>query len=276
MLLIIFIFKVKIKILFSEFSFYSNTFYGIISMYYKKRRSFTMLNKTLSKSFLIGTLSLGLLLPGASGVFASQNEEEFDYSVFSKEQQQELKIDLKEIEKLKDKKVDQAALSKELDMLKEENPEKYNDIVKTQGISIMTAGEMGTYGDILITYDSKTSGWEHGHAAIVQTNNDYIVEAWPNVGVRSYQNNWANRFTSKKKMYVSGAPSADYTNAQTWAKQQLGDPYSIPAGKNDARKFYCSSLVWQAWYNQGYNLDANGGLLVTPADLENDSSTIVY
>ena len=38
---------------------------------------------------------------------------------------------------------------------------------------------MGTVGDILITYNNSTLGWNHGHANIARTNNNYIVGAWP-------------------------------------------------------------------------------------------------
>ncbi|WP_248737189.1 hypothetical protein [Neobacillus rhizosphaerae] len=39
----------------------------------------------------------------------------------------------------------------------------------------------------------------------------YIVEAIPDgIGVRSYANNWGTRYTSKKKMYVSGATQRKY------------------------------------------------------------------
>ncbi|MEW5549973.1 YiiX/YebB-like N1pC/P60 family cysteine hydrolase [Peribacillus frigoritolerans] len=231
--------------------------------------------KKLSKVLLVSSLSVSLLMPMGS-VFANEETDNLDYSGFSQEQQKELKADLKEKEKLKDKKIDKKELEKELKELKQVNPEKYDAIMRSQEISILTSGEMGTNGDILITYDNKTSGWRHGHAAIVQKNNNYIVEAWPKKGVRSYKNNWKNRFNSKKKMYVKGATSDNYTDAQKWAKKQIGDPYKMPTGKNNHLRFYCSSLVWQSWYHQGFDLDGNGGTVVTPADLEKDRSTIIY
>ncbi|WP_139788092.1 YiiX/YebB-like N1pC/P60 family cysteine hydrolase [Anoxybacillus sp. UARK-01] len=163
---------------------------------------------------------------------------------------------------------------KNLEALKKMAPEKYEEATKVNILA--NSGKMGTVGDILITYDNKTSVWAHGHAAIVRDNNDYIVEAWPDVGVRVYQNNWANRFSTKKKFYVKDASYSKYDSAQKWAYYQVGDPYSLTATKDSVDKFYCSQLVWKAWNNTGYDLDADGGQIVTPADLEEHSLTIAY
>jgi uncharacterized protein YycO len=232
--------------------------------------------KKITKALLVVSMSAALALPGVTTYASEKSSASFDTSALTEQEKKELENDLLQIKELKDKKVNKTELEKNLKELEKVNPEKYKDIKKAQGIQVMTAGEMGTNGDILITYDNKTSGWRHGHAAIVQTNNDYVVESWPNVGVRSYKNNWSSRFSSKKKMYISGASSSKYTAAQAYAKSKIGSPYQAPVGKNSPIAFYCSSLVWQSWYKQGYDLDGNGGLLVTPADLENDSQTIVY
>ncbi len=172
-------------------------------------------------------------------------------------------------------------------------PEKYKLMMKEREIqyppprdSVTTAtattttvsGKMGTKGDILVTYQHSHFGWDHGHAAIVRTDNNYIVEAWSGSTnkVRNYQNNFKTRYSDARKFYIKGATDADYGNAVSYAYNQIGDPYSLTATKNTTTKFYCSQLAWQAWNKQGFDLDGNGGLIVTPANLEDDGSTIKY
>jgi uncharacterized protein YycO len=141
-----------------------------------------------------------------------------------------------------------------------------------------TVGKMGTVGDILVTYLPAHFGWNHGHAAIVRYDNNYIVEAWTGNDnkVRNYQNNFGKRFSDARKFYVKGATDQEYKNAAAYETEQVGDPYSLAATTNTTTKFYCSQLVWQAWSRQGYDLDGNGGFVVTPANLEADSQTIRY
>lgn len=138
------------------------------------------------------------------------------------------------------------------------------------------SGTYGTNEDILISYDSGYKNWNYGHAAIVRKGDRQIIEAWPGDGVRLYTNNWSTRWNSKKKMYVRGASSSNYTNAQAYAYDKLGSSYNLLAGKQATSMYYCSLLVWQAWNKQGYDLDGNGGSIVTPADLESSSRTQVY
>ncbi|WP_429804101.1 YiiX/YebB-like N1pC/P60 family cysteine hydrolase [Cytobacillus horneckiae] len=73
-----------------------------------------------------------------------------------------------------------------------------------------------------------------------------------------------------------GAANKDYSNAVAFAKDQVGKPYSLAAAKDQKIKYYCSLLVWKSWNRQGFDLDGNGVLVVTPADLAKDSQTIVY
>ncbi len=95
-------------------------------------------------------------------------------------------------------------------------------------------------------------------------------------GVRNYANNWGKRFKSKKKMFVRGATSTKYTKAQSYAYGKRGKSYSLLATKKGTSKYYCSQLVWQAWNKQGFDLDYNGGAIVTPADLDKHAKTILY
>jgi uncharacterized protein YycO len=247
-----------------------------------------VLIKNYSKRLLsVSFLSAVLLLP-VSTTFASepvQNKPEtttLDFS--SKELQEELKRAEENTKKAKENlEIDKKALEKELEELKKYNPEKYELINQeieakesTNGMVTMSStSKMGTKGDVLVTYDQAIKDWNHGHAAIVAIDNNYIYEAMPDSGVRYYPNRWGN-YNTKKAMWVSGATSSHYSNAVAFAADQLGEPYSLAAAKDQTLKWYCSLLVWKAWNRQGFDLDGNGGLVVTPADLENDSQTLVY
>ena len=64
--------------------------------------------------------------------------------------------------------------------------------------------------------------------------------------------------------YVTSATSTQKTDAVTFCKNQLGKPYwlAIPAltrcnYSSSATNWYCSELVWAAYYNQGINLNGS-------------------
>ena len=214
---------------------------------------------------------------------ASQELEEGYLDMSSPEIQAELERKIKETEVARTRAMQgqfhsMIAEETNLDDLKKNAPEKYKQIQeeqqKAQGLA--SSGRMGTVGDILITYDNKTTVWRHGHAAIVRKNNDYIVEAWPDEGVRNYKNNWGNRFDSALKLYVKGADDTDYINAQRFAYGEEGKPYKLNVAKHFTSSYYCSKLVWKAWDEQGFDVDADGGFIVTPADIENSKITVEY
>ncbi len=89
---------------------------------------------------------------------------------------QEAEKDTKEALQNVDK-VDYVELETALTELKEIDKDKYNQIIEQlNSKQVSSSGRMETNGDILITYDNKTSRWRHGHDAIVRNNNNYIVE----------------------------------------------------------------------------------------------------
>lgn len=65
--------------------------------------------------------------------------------------------------------------------------------------------------------------------------------------------------------------------ARTFAASQVGKPYNVFARKTDFSSFYCSKLVWAAWYTaSGVDLDADGGVWVWPIDLVNSRYATVF
>lgn len=182
----------------------------------------------------------------------------------------------------KEKGLDKKAIKSELKELKKNAPDKYSEIskqsdVEAEGISsLASSSSLGTNGDVLITYDSEKMGWNYGHAAVVRWDTAYVIEAWPGDGVRYYKNNWKSRFNSWKGLWVKGATDRNYSDAQSYASGQLGKKYSLAYGKYQANYFYCSLLAWKAWNNTGFNLDDDGGVLVTPGDIDQDTQTVTY
>ena len=138
---------------------------------------------------------------------------------------------------------------------------------------------VGDPGDVLVTLDAKTSGWNHGHAGIVvsrKKSNKFTVEAFPEKGVGYHANDWKSRYKTVKGLHVKGAKAKHYNGAQKWAQAQVGKPYSLTAGKNQTSKYYCSLLVWKAWRLQGWDIDHDGGYYVFPIDILKDAHTVAF
>lgn len=191
-----------------------------------------------------------------------------------------------------EEKLDLKEIKTELKEIKENAPEKYSEISEGSNVSsnlssknisrlgastMASSSALGTKGDILITYDTgSVSSWNYGHAAIVRWDSAYIIEAMPKDGVRYHANNWKTRYSNWKGLWVKGASDTDYTDAQAYARGQLGKKYSLAYGKYQATYFYCSLLAWKSWKNTGFDIDDDGGVVVTPGDIDQDPQTITY
>lgn len=142
-------------------------------------------------------------------------------------------------------------------------------------------------GDII--YESKGGGGFTGHTALIvdiaydtNYNQEYVlvVEAVPNGGV-CYGVLTPTRFNHQEDTIkrVKTATQAQINSAVDWACDQVGDAYSIDIVKDATQSnqnWYCSELVWAAFYWQGIYLDQddndeNGGSIVTPAEINADS-----
>lgn len=117
-----------------------------------------------------------------------------------------------------------------------------------------------------------------GHVAMVDlgawSGEFSVIEAQTNSGVRKEYavNAWASNYS-----YVEGYHSyiSWYIDAQTirndavaYARNKIGQSYNwMFWDKSSTSGTYCSQLIWQAYYTQGYDLDADGGSIVYPRDL---------
>lgn len=136
-------------------------------------------------------------------------------------------------------------------------------------------------GDIILTLSTHTLGWRHGHAGIVvdTTGNGSTLECVV-LGTNSREvdaSHW-RIYSNYMVLRVKNATPEEQTAVVDYAKNSLLDvPYRLTAGFIGFKKapetdywafgLQCSYLVWFAWNHVGYDLDSDGGRLVTTRDI---------
>ena len=137
-------------------------------------------------------------------------------------------------------------------------------------------------GAFLVTKDNLTGFIPFvGHVGIILDQRT-VVQAGPFDGVYYGPNDCD---TSKITCYAAVPKELDnkkFINAANWAASKKGSSYNFNffSWKNkDANKFYCSQLVWAAYYNAcNFDLAPKRQMILFPADLINDDSItdIIY
>lgn len=139
-------------------------------------------------------------------------------------------------------------------------------------------------GDIMINSSTHTLGFRNGHAALVLDTEGTVLESFELGRDSSVSINGHLWFAESSNFMILRLKDPDTgeiadkdvrTEIARKAKAQLkGIPYSLVAGiftKKDQgtspKATHCSHLVWQAFKNAGYDIDSNGGLIVTPQDI---------
>ena len=132
-------------------------------------------------------------------------------------------------------------------------------------------------GDILLTLSTHTAGWRHGHAGLV-IDSDTILESavlGSNSALVSttHWTTYSNYVVLRLKQITPELQQ----QVVNYSLEHLTDvPYRLSAGltgpkapKPDSPRFglHCSYLIWYAWNHFGYDLDSDGGRLVTGQDL---------
>ncbi len=130
-------------------------------------------------------------------------------------------------------------------------------------------------GDILVTDSTYCLCFRHGHAAlVVDAKRGITLEAF-GIGTSSEYS-----FLSEWRRYPHvlvlrlNAPESVRQEVVSYAKRHLVDiPYMLSPGvvddKNMDEEYWgtqCAHLVWAAFFACGYDIDGDGGWLVTPAD----------
>lgn len=132
-------------------------------------------------------------------------------------------------------------------------------------------------GDILVTSCAHFFGFRNGHAGlVVDADAGKTLEAiviGHNSSIQSIKR-WS-KFPSFAVFRLRGADAETRAAiAQTACRRLTGIPYSLAVGlypdgrmPGEVTATQCAHLVWEAFAAYGYDLDANGGRIVTPADL---------
>ena len=126
-------------------------------------------------------------------------------------------------------------------------------------------------GDIILSFSTHTLGWRHGHAGLV-LDKDSVLECRM-VGKPSaiVDIDECHSYSHYVVLRVRNVSREQQESVVTYAKEKLcGVPYRLTAGIFDRSKvegMQCTYLVWYAWRHAGYDLDFNGGRLVTVRDL---------
>lgn len=132
-------------------------------------------------------------------------------------------------------------------------------------------------GDILITFNSHVLGWRNGHAAIVvDADRGLTLEArvlGTDSAITSMEH-W-ECYPSFAVLRLKGAGERERADIAAYAlENMIKRPYRLTAGwgdwmypENMTEGTQCAHLVWSAFDHFNYNLDSDGGWIVTPRDI---------
>ncbi len=153
---------------------------------------------------------------------------------------------------------------------------KYNllDAVKPGDILYEPDIGGGLVGHVAVVYDIATGANGRKYIRVIEAlanANDvtYGVVVSALDDVRFSRNN-------SKILRVSNASSSQIQNALSFCIKQLGYAYNLDFEKNTSsneKDWYCSELVWAAYYNQGIDLDGGNFRGVTPSEINKSSNT---
>lgn len=135
-------------------------------------------------------------------------------------------------------------------------------------------------GYILVTKSSHTYGWRNGHSALViDAANGRTLESVVLGTNSSIQD--ISKWTNYPNFILLRPKNCSYEEmkqiAGTAEKLLFDIPYDLTVGifspkLADSDKIsgtHCSHLIWQAYSFYGYDLDSDGGAVVTPNDIAN-------
>ena len=132
-------------------------------------------------------------------------------------------------------------------------------------------------GDIVLSLSTHTMGWGHGHVGLVLDKKTSLeCTSLGNNSTIMKTSHWST-YSNYAVLRVKNVSAKERAKVAEYAKETLYDiPYSLSAGlfgekAPDTTEPYfgmqCAYLVWYAWNHFGYDLDSDGGRLVTSADL---------
>ena len=134
-------------------------------------------------------------------------------------------------------------------------------------------------GDILVTFGTHTLGWRHGHAAlVVDASQKITLEAlvlgqpaclqsadkwatYPNFLLLRPKNLTATQCNEVAHWALDHLQAIAYNPTVGLTSPKAPPDQELPQATQ------CAHLVWSAYHHFGWDLDGNGGLVVTPRDL---------
>lgn len=127
-------------------------------------------------------------------------------------------------------------------------------------------------GYLFFTKSVFTMNWRHGHLGIVTDEVRGITLEALNPGSLSMEQNVSKweYYPTFKMMRLKDVPQSELDAIAAYADNHLkGLPYNILADKaqETPTDTHCSLLIWQAFNHFGYDLDATGGLFVSPKNI---------
>ena len=133
-------------------------------------------------------------------------------------------------------------------------------------------------GDILLSFSTHTFGWRHGHAGLVTDAEHGITLEAVVMGSDSAQlsmQHWRT-YSNFMLLRIKDATAEEREQVVKLALEHLdGIPYGLTSGVFGVKapdleaslRAQCSYLPWYAWQAAGYDLDSDGGRIVTVGDL---------
>ncbi len=147
-------------------------------------------------------------------------------------------------------------------------------------------------GDVFVSFTGTTSGIDFalvGHASLAETSGGvWAISSWPESkspsGVNGvqyeyrYWDNLSKIYALRVKGSTSTTRNNAVNNARAIASRNPRPPYNwFFLNKFTTSSFYCSQLVWRAWYDAGVNIDRFPyDTVVSPAELTGDHMQVLY
>ncbi len=141
-------------------------------------------------------------------------------------------------------------------------------------------------GDILVTLSTHSIGWRHGHAALYVGDGRVLQSEKLGTPSGTADTIYWRKYSNFAVLRIKNVTPQMQKQVVEYANQTLkGVPYNPLAGIVGPKVYdpnrpnyglQCAHLIWCAWEHMGYDLDSDGGRLVTVTDLlESDQLEVV-
>ncbi len=134
-------------------------------------------------------------------------------------------------------------------------------------------------GDILLTLSNHSLGWRHGHAGIAIDNETVLESAQMGVNSDYYDASDWEEFSQFAVLRLKAVTPEMQAEIVSFAKEKLCNiPYRLSVGcfgekapSTDSNGFgvHCDYLVWYIYNHFGFDIDSDGGKIVTTYDILN-------